>query len=143
MFDASVKPFRPDRTGHVLLLEASSYRHFRGRIPPRFAHPSERTLAHLLDEVGVPWLYEPHTFTLERAEGGAVVEAFTPDFFLPDVGIYVELTTTRRHLMHRKRRKVRKARERHPIVVVLHGREDFERLCRLYVACDARGRSTS
>jgi hypoxanthine phosphoribosyltransferase len=99
----------------------------------RFAHPSESELARLLDENGIPWMYEPHTFVLERGPDGAVVEAFTPDFFLPGANLYVELTTQRSGLGAKKRRKVQRAQERHGIVVVLHERRHFERLRRLYL----------
>jgi hypothetical protein len=61
-----------------------------------------------------------------------VTEAFTPDFYLPDVGIYVECTTTARSLMSRKRRKVRKARELYDLIITLHDRHDFERLLGRY-----------
>ncbi len=46
--------------------------------------------------------------------------------------MYVECTTARRALMTRKRRKVRKARQLHDLVVTLHERDDFERLLRRY-----------
>jgi hypothetical protein len=100
---------------------------------PMFAHPSEAELARLLDESGIPWLYEPHTFVLERRPDGTVDEAFTPDFYLPDADVYVELTTQRPGLASRKRRKVRRAQELHGIVVMLHERGDFERLRRRYL----------
>jgi hypothetical protein len=61
-----------------------------------------------------------------------VLEAFTPDFYLPDAGMYVECTTAERSLMARKRRKVRKARELHDLIITLHERDDFERLLRRY-----------
>jgi len=35
----------------------------------------------------VRWLYEPHTFVLESDPDGTVREAFTPAFFLPDLGL--------------------------------------------------------
>jgi hypothetical protein len=97
-----------------------------------FAHPAERELAELLDASGIPWVYEPHTFTLERDGNGEIVEAFTPDFFLPDADMYVELTMQDPKLGNRKRRKIRKAQERHGIVVTLHERKDFERLRQIY-----------
>jgi hypothetical protein len=109
-----------------------AYEHFRGRRRPAFAHPSERELAELLDANAIPWVYEPHTFTLERDGDGSVLEAFTPDFFLPDADLYVELTTQDPKLGRRKRRKIRKVQERHGIVVTLHERKDFERLRRIY-----------
>ena len=36
----------------------------------RFAHPAEKAYAELLDEHGIPWQYEPHTFPLEHAAEG-------------------------------------------------------------------------
>ena len=85
-------------------------------------------LAQLLDASGIPWLYEPHTFALEHDEDGNVIEAFTPDFYLPEAGMYVECTTAQPWLMARKRRKVRRARELHDLIITLHERDDFERL---------------
>jgi hypothetical protein len=70
-----------------------------------FAHRVERGLAGVFDEHRIAWLYEPHTFALEPAHDGAVTRAFTPDFFLPEIGIYVECTVARRALMTRKRQK--------------------------------------
>jgi len=110
----------------------SAFKHFRGDEPPRFAHPSERELARLFDASGIPWEYEPHTFPLVRDEDGRVKEAFTPDFFLPDAGVYVECTTADRSLMSRKRRKVRRARELHNLTITLHEGPDFEELLRRY-----------
>ena len=96
-----------------------------GDIP--FAHPVERELARLFDEHGVRWLYEPHTFVLESDPDGTVREAFTPDFFLPDFGLYVECTVMRQSLTRRKRKKVRKAIEQNGVTVeVLFGRDFVE-----------------
>jgi hypothetical protein len=94
---------------------------------PAFAHPVEREFARILDEHGIAWLYEPHTFVLERSQDGHVREAFTPDFYLPDLDVYVECTVMRHELMNRKRRKARKARRQGVTVEVL-GRRDIERL---------------
>jgi hypothetical protein len=93
----------------------------------RFAHPIERELARIFDEHGVEWEYEPHTFVLERSSDGTVREAFTPDFYLPDLGLYVECIVMRQRLTGRKRRKVAKARETGIAVQILFAR-DFERL---------------
>jgi hypothetical protein len=81
-----------------------------GMTSARFAHPVEEEIARVFDEHGIAWQYEPHTFVLERNQDGSVHEAFTPDFFLPELGVYVECTVMRNSLMGRKRRKVRKAR---------------------------------
>ena len=61
----------------------------------------------MLDYYGVSWEYEPHTFVLERDADGRVVEAFTPDFFLPEQDLYIELTTMKQSLVTRKNRKLR------------------------------------
>jgi len=91
---------------------------------PPFAHPVERELARVFDAHGVRWLYEPHTFVLEQEPDGTVREAFTPDFYLPDLGLYVECTVARQRLTNRKRQKVRKVRARNGVKVeVLFGRD--------------------
>ena len=104
------------------------FRYFRGEKPPRFAHESERELAELLDAARIPWEYEPRTFPLEHDDDGRVREAMTPDFYLPDAGLYIECTEMKPSLAHRKRRKLRKLRSRYGEVVTLVGREEFARL---------------
>jgi hypothetical protein len=99
-------------------------------MPPAFSHPVERELARVFDAHGVRWEYEPHTFVLERDAEGNVTEAFTPDFYLPELGIYVECTVMRQSLTSRKRRKARKARERTGAIVAILFRRDFVRLAR-------------
>lgn len=93
-----------------------------------FAHPIERELARLYDEHGVAWEYEPHTFVLERDRDGNIVEAFTPDFFLPELGIYVECTVMRQTLTSKKRRKARRAADKTGAVIEILFRRDFEQL---------------
>jgi hypothetical protein len=93
-----------------------------------FAHPSEAAYARLLDEHGIPWLYEPHTFPLAVDEDARVTEAVTPDFYLPTLGMYVECTVTQPRLIARKRRKARKLRDRYGAIVTLLERADLERL---------------
>jgi anti-anti-sigma factor len=95
-----------------------------------FAHPVERELARLFDRHGIAWEYEPHTFVLEWDEDGTVREAFTPDFFLPDLGIYVECTVMRQALTRHKRRKARKTQERTGATVEIMFKRDVERLAR-------------
>jgi hypoxanthine phosphoribosyltransferase len=94
---------------------------------PAFAHPVERELARIFDELGIPWQYEPTTFVLERNADGSVAKAFTPDFYLPEQEMYVECTTMRQKPTAKKNRKLRKLREQGVMVTVLY-RRDFERL---------------
>jgi hypoxanthine phosphoribosyltransferase len=97
--------------------------------PPRFASPAESECAKVLDYYGIPWQYEPHTFVLERDADGRVTEAFTPDFYLPEQDLYVELTVMKQSLVTRKNRKLRKLRELHPdLKVKLFYKRDIERL---------------
>lgn len=83
---------------------------------PTFAHPAEEEFARLLDFYGVPWEYEPHTFVLARDDKGGLKSAFSPDFYLPREGIYVELTTMSPRQISRKNRKIRQLREAYPHV---------------------------
>lgn len=97
--------------------------------PPRFAHPFEAEFAMLLDYYRMPWSYEPTTFALDWDARGRPVEFCTPDFYLPDQRLYVELTTVRQCLVTRKHRKVRLLRSRYPGVnITVLYRRDYERL---------------
>ncbi len=70
-----------------------------------FAHPSEDEFARILNFYGVQWLYEPRSFPL-RWDGARVVEMFTPDYYLPDLDLYIELTTLKQSLVTEKNRKL-------------------------------------
>lgn len=95
----------------------------------RFVHPAEETFARILDYYGVAWQYEPRSFPLEWDEQGNVTEAFTPDFYLPDQDLYVELTTLRPQLANRKNRKLRRIQELYPeINIKLFKRKEMRTL---------------
>ena len=96
---------------------------------PEFVHPIEAEFARILDYYGIKWEYEPHTFALSWDENGTVTEAFSPDFYLPEQGLYVELTTVRPKLITKKNRKIRRLRELHPeINIQLWKRSDLRDL---------------
>jgi hypoxanthine phosphoribosyltransferase len=100
---------------------------------PRFAHPAEDAFARILDFYGVEWEYEPRTFPLKWNERGKVVEAFAPDFYLPQQDLYVELTTLRPQLSTRKNRKLRRMKELYPeINVKLFKRGEMRNLMAKY-----------
>jgi hypoxanthine phosphoribosyltransferase len=110
-------------------LELPAFRAYCGDEPPRFASVAELECAKVLDYYGVPWEYEPRTFVLEQDDDGRVAEAFTPDFYLPEQDLYVEITAMKQSLVTRKNRKVRKLRERYPgVKIKLFYRRDLERL---------------
>ena len=79
-----------------------------------FAHQSEEMFANLLDFYRIAWEYEPRSFPIQYDSDGKPVEAFTPDFYLPEFNLYVELTTMKQALVTRKNRKVRLLRELYP-----------------------------
>jgi hypothetical protein len=82
----------------------------------RFAHASERQFARLLDFYQIEWEYEPTSFELERDKDGRVTQRFTPDFYLPQYDLYIEITTLNQKLVTKKNRKVRRLRELYPDV---------------------------
>lgn len=105
--------------------------------PPRFAHDSEAELARILDYYGIEWRYEPDVFPISWNADGAVVESFAPDFFLPEIGLYVELTTLKQSLVRRKNRKIRWMRQLYPEVrVKLFYARDFRALMLKYGRLD-------
>ena len=113
--------------------KAPDFQAYCGDEEPRFAHGVERECAKILDYYRVPWQYEPRTFVLDEDEDGRVREAFTPDFYLPEEDLYVEVTVMKQSLVTRKNRKLRKLQERYPGVrVKLFYKRDIERLGRRY-----------
>jgi hypoxanthine phosphoribosyltransferase len=94
--------------------------------PFPFTHPIEAEFARILDYYGIEWAYEPHTFALEWDENGQVVEAFSPDFYLPQQERYIELTTMRPKLITKKNRKIRRLQELYPAInIKLFKRSDL------------------
>jgi len=94
-----------------------------------FAHASEAELARLFDFYRIPWQYEPRSFPIVWNARGEAVEFFTPDFYLPEYDLYIELTVARPLRNTRKNRKVRLLRSNHPHVnVKLFTKRDVERL---------------
>ncbi|MHC1745288.1 MAG: cytidylate kinase family protein [Syntrophobacteraceae bacterium] len=95
------------------------YLHDEGGEPrgdSRFVNEAEQEFARFLDFYQIPYQYEPRTFPLETNAQGRIIEAFTPDFYLPEQDLFIELTTMKQSLVTRKNRKVRKLRQRYPDV---------------------------
>ena len=108
----------------------SEVRRLRPQVEPTvFAHESERQVTELLDFYGIAWEYEPQTFVLERDRHGHPRSACTPDFYLPDYDLYLEVTTLRQALVTRKNRKVRRLRAQRPdLRIRILYRRDIDRL---------------
>jgi hypoxanthine phosphoribosyltransferase len=113
--------------------ENGDFQAYLGGEPPRFKNDAEFECARILDYYGVPWDYEPRSFVLERGPDGRVIEAFTPDFFLPEQNLYLEITVMKQSLVTRKNRKLRKLRRLYPDVrVKVFYRRDIERLAQRF-----------
>lgn len=94
-----------------------------------FGHPSEKLFANLLDFYRIRWEYEPRSFPLQWDKDGNVIEAFTPDFYLPEFDLYVELTTMKQALVTRKNRKIKLLRAIYPhINIQVFYQKDFQDL---------------
>lgn len=94
-----------------------------------FAHASEAEMARILDFYRIRWEYEPHTFPILWNLDGDVTESFSPDFWLPDLDLYLEMTTLRQKLVRKKNRKLRRIRELYPdLRIKLFYARDFKAL---------------
>ncbi len=129
-------------TRAIKIAERNSYVKFEGvsEYPkdatgyiPHFAHSSEEEFAKLLDFYGIRWLYEPKTFILECDSEGNIISAFTPDFYLPDFDLYIELTTQRQRLVNYKNRKIKRLKELYPDVNIkmIYGK-DYKNILRKF-----------
>jgi hypoxanthine phosphoribosyltransferase len=113
--------------------ETTDFQASSGTDPPHFASQAEVECAKILDFYGLEWEYEPRSFVLEADDDGRIIEAFTPDFYLPEQDLYLEVTVMKQSLVTRKNRKIRKLRARYPDVKIkLFTRRDFDRLAQKY-----------
>ena len=105
-----------------------------------FAHASERQFARLLDFYQIDWAYEPRSFDLEWDQQGHVIGRFTPDFYLPQYDLYIEITTLNQKLVTKKNRKIRRLRELYPDVnCKIFYQRDYLSLVRKYGLEDEAG----
>jgi hypothetical protein len=103
-----------------------------GRAPLKrsiFANKSEEIFANLLDFYRIEWQYEPRSFPLAWDRANQPLEMFTPDFYLPEFDLYVELTTMKQSLVTRKNRKVKLLKQIYPEVnIQVFYQRDFQNL---------------
>ena len=79
----------------------------------KFAHYSEKIFSEHLDLFNIQWIYEPISFPLKWGSG-AIKMMFTPDFYLPELDIYIEITTMNQNLITKKQRKIKLAKKLYP-----------------------------
>ena len=97
-----------------------------------FANASEEELARILDFYNIDWVYEPRSFPLSWEEG-RITEMFTPDFYLPGLDLYIEITTLKQSSVAKKNRKLRRLKELYPEVkIMLLHKGEYDRLLAKY-----------
>ena len=69
-----------------------------------------------MDFYGVPWDYEPTSFPIGFDEEGTPAKYFTPDFYLPEDDLFIEITTMNQKLVTKKNKKVKRLKAIHPDV---------------------------
>ncbi len=84
------------------------------------------------------WEYEPVEFALEWDADGRPTAGFRPDFWLPEPGLFVELTTLNQRLVTKKNGKVRRLGQLYPDVRVtlLYQRDTLALLAKYGLAGD-------
>jgi hypothetical protein len=100
----------------------------------KFAHDSEKEFSKILDFYRIKWEYEPKTFILKIDKKGNPGISFTPDFYLPDLDLYIELTTLNQKLVTKKNYKIKKIKELYPdINIKLFYKKDYNSLLFKYL----------
>ena len=94
-----------------------------------FANDSEQIFANLLDYYRIAWEYEPKSFPIQWDKDARPLESFTPDFYLPEFDLYIELTTMKQANVTRKNRKIKLLRSIYPHVnIQVFYQKDFQNL---------------
>ncbi len=100
----------------------------------KFAHESEKEFAKILDFYRIKWKYEPRTFPIEWGEENNTTRSFTPDFYLTDYDLFIELTTMNQKLVTKKNQKIKALRRIYPdINIKLFYKKDFHSLLFKYI----------
>ncbi len=116
-------------TDETKIFEEKKIPKFQNKDEIKFAHPSEKVCASILDFYHIKWFYEPKTFPIEWDKKRDVVKSFSPDFYLPDFNLFIELTTMNQKLVTKKNRKVRRLKELYPDVnIKIFYQKDFKNL---------------
>lgn len=111
--------------------EESKRVRFRNEASTVMKEHSEIAFAKVLDMYRIRWIYEPKTFPLEYDDKGNMTLAFSPDFYLPEYDLYLELTVMNQRYASIKNKKTRLMNRLYPgtnVQVVF--RRDFDHLLR-------------
>jgi hypothetical protein len=97
----------------------------------KFAHVAEEQFAKILNFYEIEWQYEPTMFILRTDEEGMIRKGFTPDFYIPEYDVYVEITVMGKP--QKKRKKIAETNNLYPDVnIILMNRSDMEGLRKKY-----------
>ena len=92
------------------------------------------TFLKILDFYRIRWEYEPRTFVLSFDKKDNPEISFTPDFYLPNLNLYIELTTLNQKLVTKKNYKIKKLKELYPdINIKLFYKKDYNSLLFKYL----------
>lgn len=84
-----------------------------------YAHEYEEQFANILDELKIEYEYEPKTFVIQANSAGEIKKGFTPDFYLPELNLYVEITSMHGNSCNKKNRKIAAIKDIHDVDAVL------------------------
>ncbi len=76
--------------------------------------PSERQVAEFLDELGLPWIFQFPVFVYDERKRPRI---WTPDFYIPKLGIYIEVCGSK-EFNYEYREKI--YRDNHIPVIYIH-----------------------
>lgn len=94
-----------------------------------FVNESEQIFANLLDFYRIAWEYEPRSFPIQWDRDGRPLESFTPDFYLSELDLYVEITTMKQANVTKKNRKVKLLKTIYPhLNIQVFYQRDFHNL---------------
>lgn len=81
---------------------------------------AEKEVANYLQEIGLWWMYEQAIYVLDEKERPRV---WTPDFYLPELGIYIEVCGADRKESYEYRAEIYK-KNRIPIIFIHQFKEE-------------------
>lgn len=84
-----------------------------------YAHEYEKKFAEILDTFDIEYEYEPKTFVIHSNGNGEIKKGFTPDFYLPEWNIYVEITSMHGNSCNKKNRKIEAIKNLYDVDAVL------------------------
>lgn len=100
---------------NTVTVDADDFHHYAGDEQEiSFANDSELMFAQRIDKEGLSWEHEPKLFMFADPENPRHPKAFLPDIYLPELDMYVELTTAKLGSVSAKNIKLRAMNSQYP-----------------------------